>query len=77
MYIAEAVQDLAASLAALTAQSGTLYVAHGRNRCAEGAFLTHMARWDMQRVANSDLHPRFIAPDVSVLRFTRKRDSHV
>jgi hypothetical protein len=73
MYIQDAVAGLAASLAALTSRTGAAYVAHGRNRGAEDAFLQAMAAvWEVHCLGPAELHPQYQAPDVTVFRFTKR-----
>jgi hypothetical protein len=70
MYIEAAAQDLVATLSALSDQRTVVYVAYGRNCCAEYAFRQAATDWDVEEVSNGELHPAFRAPDVSVLRMT-------
>jgi hypothetical protein len=73
MYIQDAVAGLAASLGALTSCTGAAYVAHGRNRGAEDAFMQAMAAvWEVHCLGPAELHPRYQAPDVTVFRFTKR-----
>lgn len=72
MYIEAAAQDLVATLSALSDARTVVYVAYGRNRCAEYDFLQAATDWDVAEVSEGELHPAFRAPDVSVLRMTMR-----
>ena len=68
MYITEAVQPLAATLAELIGRTGRALVAHGRNCCAEDAFLAAAAAAGLTAMTlpPSALHPRYRAQDITV-----------
>ena len=74
MYIVEAVEDLEAALNTLCGDDSTAYVAHGRNNGAEDAFLRRLEdqSWRVDQVAEGELHPRYFAPDVTVLMLQRR-----
>lgn len=69
MYIVEAVRPLAATLAALIGRTGRALVAHGRNCCAEDAFLDAAAAAGLTATTlpPAALHPRYTAQDITVL----------
>ncbi|KAF8055749.1 METTL21A [Scenedesmus sp. PABB004] len=74
MYVHELVADLVASLRALVSPDrGVAYVAHGRNRPAEPAFVAAAAAagFAVSRVPSAELDPVFQTSDVDVLRLTR------
>lgn len=67
MYILEAVEDLEATLRALSTPATRVYVAHGRNCTAEDAFLALCRkRWKCHKVTDDELHEVFQAEDVTV-----------
>ena len=69
MYIQEAVPDLVTTLSDLCGPDTEVLIAHGRNRSAEDLFLAALAarKWSVSKVAESVLHPSYVAPDVTVL----------
>ena len=71
MYILEAIPALVATLARLCGPQTCAYIAHGRNCGAEDSFLEQLVGWDVQRVPVGKQHPKYYAPDVTVLRCLR------
>lgn len=69
MYIVDAVEPLAATLAALIGRRGRALVAHGRNCCAEDAFVAAAAAAGLTTapLPPAVLHPRYRAQDITVL----------
>jgi hypothetical protein len=70
MYIPEVVQDLEATLRALSVPGTEVFVAHGRNNRAEKDFLACCAAhgWSHEVVPFCELHAGYRAPDVTVLK---------
>ena len=72
MYIEELVQPLLISLHALSHDTSEVYLAHGRNRQAEGAFLkASSGRFSHMDVPGEQLHNVYQCSDVRVLKLTR------
>lgn len=69
MYIVDAVEPLVATLAALIGRRGRALVAHGRNCCAEDAFVAAAAAAGLTTapLPPAVLHPRYRAQDITVL----------
>ncbi|PSC72502.1 lysine methyltransferase METTL21D [Micractinium conductrix] len=69
MYVCEAIPALVASLAALVARGGEIYISHGRNRQAEPEFLAHAAaHFSVETVGSEELDEVYQSADVDVLR---------
>ena len=72
MYIEDLVQPLLTSLHALSHNTSEVFVAHGRNRQAEGAFLkVSSGRFSFADVPEEQLHNVYQCSDVRVLKLTR------
>lgn len=74
-YIPDAVPALAATLAAVTARSGTAYIAHGRNRGAWRALRRALREKGLtaRLVEQEELHPGYRTVDVDVWRVAWRR----
>ena len=72
MYIVNLVQPLLSSLYALSHDASEVFLAHGRNRQAEGAFLkASSSRFSYMDVPEEQLHDVYQCSDVRVLKLSR------
>ena len=72
MYIEDLVQPLLTSLYALSHDTSEVFLAHGRNRQAEGAFLkASSGRFTFTDVPEEQLHDVYQCSDVRILKLTR------
>ena len=72
MYIEGLVQPLLTSLYALSHETSEVFLAHGRNRQAEGAFLKACSgRFSYVDVPKEQLHDVYQCSDVRVLKLSR------
>jgi hypothetical protein len=73
MYLEELVQPLVASLAAISHKDCNIYLAYGRNRQGEGAFLRACSgRFACEDVLEDQLHPIYQCIDVRVLKLSKR-----
>jgi hypothetical protein len=74
MYIPEAVTPLLSTILDLLWHDGVALVAHGRNCSAEELFCTEAGQrgLSVQHVPRKDMHARYWAPDVTVLKLSRR-----
>ena len=72
MYIEDLVQPLLTSLYALSHDNSEVFLAHGRNRQAEGDFLkASSGRFSHMDVPREQLHDVYQCSDVRVLKLSR------
>ena len=74
MYIVEAIPALVRTLCAVSdAQATRIFLAHGRNRQAEAAFLEQcQPHFTVRTLDSSELHPDFHSVDIDVLELRFK-----
>lgn len=73
MYIEDAVEPLARSLEILCGSHTIVYMAYGRNRPAEAAFLLRVKNsFITSEVSTEELDSRYQCIDVTVLRLKKK-----
>ena len=73
MYLEGMVQPLVASLVAISHKDCSIYLAYGRNRQAEGAFLRACSgRFACEDVPEDQLHPIYQCSDVRVLKLSKR-----
>ncbi len=72
MYLEDLVRPLVASLAAMSHEGCNIYIAYGRNRQAEGAFLKACSgSFACEDVPEEQLHPIYQCSDVRVLKLRK------
>lgn len=72
MYVEDAVSDLLQTLASTSDQDTEIYIAHGRNRQAEAAFV-HLCndRFHIAQLAQSDMDEIYQTIDIDVLKLSK------
>lgn len=72
MYIHDAMGDLITTLKAVSSKDTEVFIAHGRNRQAKGAFLAACAgSFVVTDVASDELDPVYQCSDVRAMRLRK------